>query len=94
MLFRAALSTPHFDFEVYAHSADDAAGALIDALNTHGRQYRLPKSWYFDLLQDAEVSAIEMQVPYRDGITMEGDRSHAGGRILRSGRVVWEGGAS
>jgi hypothetical protein len=94
VIVHACLSTPRFDFEAYGESADEAGRALIQALRIHGRQYELPKSWYFDLLRDSAVVAIEVGVPYRDGAAMQGGAVRLCGRVLRSGRVVWEGGVS
>lgn len=93
-LYRAWLETPHFYFEAYGYSADDSARYLLDGLKEHGRQRLLPKSWYFPILQDARVELLRVAAPTRDGHYLDGSfPPDADGRILRSGRVVWIGGA-
>ena len=93
--YHAQLETPRFVFDGYGETPEHAAGALIESLRLHGKGYKLPASWYFQFLPDAVVREIRTNEPYRDGerintVSPWSGASCGTGRILRSGRVVWD----
>lgn len=68
----ARLETENFTFEAYGKNATDARFVLIGGLELHGTEYRLPKRWYADYLDDVFIVEIQMNRCYRDHEKMRG----------------------
>ena len=92
--FHAHLDSPSFSFDGYGETPEDASASLMQALRLHGKEYKLRASWYFKFLPDAVVTVVRTNEPYRDDAPLlRGRFGHAPdgtGRILRTGRVVWD----
>lgn len=93
--YHAHLDSPSFSFDGYGETPEDASASLMQALRLHGKGHKLPASWYFQFLPDAVVTEIRTNEPYRDGerinpVSPWSGASCGTGRILRTGRVVWD----
>jgi hypothetical protein len=66
IIFRAHTDSRFFSFEAYASQEAAATVALIEALESHGRQYGLDEKWWEGHLEP-EVHGFEVGRGYRDG---------------------------
>ena len=66
-IYRAYYDSRNFDFEAYSDSEEMAREKCLEALKTHGVQYKLEPDWFmFDEIDGIECSEFNMNTPYRD----------------------------